>query len=112
MNRQMIIDHLALAEIHVAEGKLIVEGQRRRVAEHICKGRPIDVSEALLEQFENCLAMHIADRDRLQKALEEMADGPAAARRLNEQAKEFRRKAAECDRLAEASSDNFIAGEY
>ena len=41
-----------------------------------------------------------------------MADGPAAARRLNEQAEEFRSKAAECQRLAEASSDNFIAGEY
>jgi hypothetical protein len=35
------------------------------VAEHVRKGRSVSVSEALLEQFEKVLEMHIADRDRL-----------------------------------------------
>ena len=67
----MIIDHLKLAERHVSEAEILVEDQRRRIAEHIYKGRPIEVSEALLEQFEKCLAMHISDRDRLLKELDE-----------------------------------------
>jgi hypothetical protein len=70
-DRQMIIDHLALAERHVAEGELIVEGQRRRIAEQICRGHSIELSEALLEQFEKVLEMHITDRDRLLKELNE-----------------------------------------
>ena len=65
MDRQTIIDHLELAERHVSAGKLLVEDQRRRVAEHVRKGRSVSVSEALLEQFEKVLEMHIADRDRL-----------------------------------------------
>jgi hypothetical protein len=69
----MIIDHLALAERHVAAGELIVEGQRRRIAEQICRGRSIELSEALLEQFEKVLEMQIADRDRLLKELNESA---------------------------------------
>jgi hypothetical protein len=72
-DRHMIIDHLALAERHVAAGELIVEGQRRRIAEHIGRGRSIELSEALLEQFEKVLEMQIADRDRLLKELNESA---------------------------------------
>ena len=69
MDRQKIIDCLGLAE------KLITEDQRRRVAEHIREGRPVSESKTLLDEFEKALAMHIADRDRLLKAL----DDPASA---------------------------------
>jgi len=72
MDRQMIIDHLELAERHVSEGAAHVEQQRQLVERLAHEGHYTDRSEAILAQFEDLLAMHIADRDRLQKTLEEI----------------------------------------
>jgi len=65
----MIMDHLELAVRHVAEGTARVARQRQRVTELICDGLPSPESKALLKEFEEILALHIADRDRLPKEL-------------------------------------------
>jgi hypothetical protein len=73
MDRQMIIDHLELAERHVAEGASRVGRQRQLLTELICDGLPSLQSKLLLKTFEECLAMHIADRERLLKELNKIA---------------------------------------
>ena len=70
-DRQMIIDHLERAERHVFEGTARVARQRQLLTELICDGLPSLQSKLLLKTFEECLAMHIADRDRLLKELDE-----------------------------------------
>jgi len=71
MDRQMIIDHLELAERHVAEGAARVGRQRQLVTELVCDDLPSRQSKELLKTLEEALAMHIADRDRLLKELDE-----------------------------------------
>jgi hypothetical protein len=73
MDRQWIIDHLEDAERHVAGSAARVARQRQLLTELICDGLPSLQSKALLVTFEECLAMHTADRDRLLKALRESA---------------------------------------
>ena len=70
-DRQMIIDHLARAERHVAEGAVRVLRQRQLLTELICDGLPSLQSKLLLKTFEELLVLQIADRDRLLKELDE-----------------------------------------
>jgi len=65
MDRQMILDHLEIAERHVSQGILHVERQRQIVAELARDGLPTALSKAILARFEELLAVHIVDRDRL-----------------------------------------------
>ncbi len=71
MDRDTILTHLALAEHHVAVGEVHVERQRLIVEELERDGHAQTLNEAkeLLKRFEEVLALHIEDRDRLKKML-------------------------------------------
>jgi hypothetical protein len=51
MDRQMVLDHLALAERHIAEGKIAIERQQTLIAELEQGGHDITMSRQLLSQF-------------------------------------------------------------
>ncbi len=70
-DRVQLREHLALAERHVAEGERVVARQREIVAELERDGHDAAAAQArqLLAQFEELLALHVADRDRLRKEL-------------------------------------------
>jgi hypothetical protein len=69
MEREMLIEHLSQAERHVAEGEMVVERQRSLVENLARDGHDTSKQAALLQQFEERLAMHIKDRDRVLKEL-------------------------------------------
>jgi hypothetical protein len=69
MDRQMLMEHLSQAERHVAEGMMHVEKQRTLVENMASEGHDTSDHEALLQQFEKTLALHIKIRDRLQRQL-------------------------------------------
>jgi hypothetical protein len=69
MEREMLIEHLSQAERHVAEGEMVVERQRNLVENLARDGHDTSKQAALLQQFEERLAMHIKDRDRVLKEL-------------------------------------------
>ena len=71
MDRQILLDHLALAERHVAEGERHVARQRDLVAELERDGHETGMARALLQKFEELLAIHKADRDRLRHEVQE-----------------------------------------
>ena len=64
-DRQMILDHLRLAESHVSLGQEHIVRQRQLVAELKRDGHDPGDAGKLLAQFEELQAMHVADRDRL-----------------------------------------------
>jgi hypothetical protein len=71
VDREMIMEHLSTADRHVAEGEMHVERQRILV-ENLARDRhDTKQAEALLKQFEEVLALHMQDRDRLLKELAE-----------------------------------------
>jgi hypothetical protein len=65
MDRQTLLDHLALAERHVSEGEIHVTRQRELVAKMERGGHETGLARALLLKFGELLAIHKADRDRL-----------------------------------------------
>jgi hypothetical protein len=67
MHRKMLQDHLAAAERHLDEAEWYVATQREHVSQLERDG--IDTAEParLLAELEELLAMHVADRDRLQR---------------------------------------------
>lgn len=65
MNRAMLEDHLTQAERHVVKGLEYVARQRELVGRLERDGHDIGRASALLVQFEELQAMHVADRDRL-----------------------------------------------
>jgi hypothetical protein len=69
MDRAMLADTLAAAERHLAEAGRQVANQRDLVAALERDGHDADQPTQLLEHFEEVLAMHLADRDRLRKEL-------------------------------------------
>ena len=71
IKRRAMMDHLLQVEHHVMQGQRHVERQREIVAK-LEKIRSADANSAraLLAQFEDMQAMHIADRDRLYRELE------------------------------------------
>jgi hypothetical protein len=69
MMRTVYIEHLALAERHIAAGRRHVTRQRQIVDELAADGHDTRLSLDLLQRFEALLALHIEDRDRLLKAL-------------------------------------------
>ena len=72
MHRKMLIDHLAQAERHIAEGKVHVARERQIVEDLGRDSKDAGRSRKLLEQFEDTLETHIEERDRL---LTELAEG-------------------------------------
>jgi hypothetical protein len=71
MDRELLKQHLDLAEKHIAEGIAHVERQRRIVEELQRGGEDIRRSADLLELFEETLRTHIDERDRLVAELAE-----------------------------------------
>ncbi len=66
----MIEEHLALAKGHAARGQRIIEEQHRLIAWLEQDGHDTSQARALLREFEQMQALHLADRDRLEKELE------------------------------------------
>ena len=65
MDRQMLAEHLTLAEAHVEQGIRHIERQREIIAELARDGHDTASARDLLRQFEETLKLHIGDRDRI-----------------------------------------------
>jgi len=71
MHREILIDHLAQAERHIAEGRVHVDRQRQIVEDLVRDDKDAGRSRKLLELFEDTLEGHIEERDRLLRELAE-----------------------------------------
>jgi hypothetical protein len=71
MDRQQVRQHLALADEHGALGAKHVARQREIIAELHRDGHDTTTACALLAQFEEMPAMHVADRDRLLRRVQD-----------------------------------------
>jgi hypothetical protein len=71
MDRNMMLDHLAQAQRHIAEAERHVARQREIVAHLERDGHDTSSSRKLLDQFEQLYALHVEDRDRIQKEVDE-----------------------------------------
>ena len=71
MDRAMFEQHLAQAEGHISLGERHIARQRELVSE--LERGPYDTTEArlLLANFEEVQKMHVVDRDRLRRELEQ-----------------------------------------
>lgn len=69
MNRELLQDHLRLAERHVVQGAELVEKQRRLIERLARDGHDTAAARAVLQTFEETQAMHVADCARLSKEL-------------------------------------------
>jgi len=69
VDRQTIIDRLELADWHVAEGTFHVNRQRRLIEALTREHQDTTQANEILKKFEEILATHTADRDRLLKEL-------------------------------------------
>ncbi|MGE3873589.1 MAG: hypothetical protein AB7F74_11600 [Parvibaculaceae bacterium] len=65
----MILDHLALAERHVAQGRQHIAQQKQIIIALESGGHDTTEAKRLLLNFEDVQKMHLADRDRLKKEL-------------------------------------------
>jgi hypothetical protein len=74
MDRATIELHLASAEEHVALGVDNVERQREIILKLQLDGHDTVEAQRLLVYFEEQLATHVADRDRLRKELAEISN--------------------------------------
>jgi hypothetical protein len=70
-NRQLWQEHLALAERPVTEAEHHVNRQRQVIADLERHGHDTESARYLLSQFEEMLAIQVADRDRLRGDLGE-----------------------------------------
>ena len=72
MDREILIEHLTMAERHVADGERVLRHQRGVIRE-LRRDRHgeslINAAERLLRSFEEMQNMHIADLARLRKEL-------------------------------------------
>jgi hypothetical protein len=69
MDRAMLQDRLAAAERHVSEAERHVANQREHVSQLEREGHETGHAKRLLEQLEEVLAIHVAERDRLREEL-------------------------------------------
>lgn len=72
IGRGALLDHLAMAERHIAQGAAIIDKQKLLILELERDGHDTHRSRALLRQFEDVQHLHIADRDRLIAELAEL----------------------------------------
>ena len=70
MDRAILLERLAQAERHVAEGLQHIARQRTVIANLERHGHDTNQARGLLAQFQSTQALHIADRDQLKKELE------------------------------------------
>lgn len=78
MDRETLERHLALAEHHVDQGGGHLEKQRMILADLERDGHDPEQGRRLLTALEKTQQLHIADRDRLIRALDEL--GPRQRR--------------------------------
>ena len=69
LNIAHLRDSLAMAERHLASGNRVVIRQKQLISELAAGGHDIIEARALLARFEELLAFHLADRDRLVAAI-------------------------------------------
>jgi hypothetical protein len=69
MDPKLIMDHLAQAEVHVAQGANHVKRQRQLVEDLARDGHDTTGSSALLDLFKELQDLHVQDRDRLRAEL-------------------------------------------
>jgi hypothetical protein len=72
LNRTLVSEHLEQARRHVAKAERLLAHQREIIAERERDGHDTARSRQLLDQFEQFYAMHVVERDRLEKELAEM----------------------------------------
>ena len=72
MRRAMLLEHLALAQKHVADGERHVRRQRELVAELDRDGHDTWQAKDLLRLFEELQVIHVSGRDRLLNELSEL----------------------------------------
>ena len=65
----MILEHLAKAERHVRDGALLLQEQREIMQGMLLRGEDVTLARELMAESERTQALHLADRDRLRKAL-------------------------------------------
>jgi hypothetical protein len=71
MQLETIIDHLAMAERHVAEGYGRIHKQRDLVDRLRTEGHDLATAEGLLSEMQKVQTACIADRDRLRALLDQ-----------------------------------------
>ena len=65
MDRAMLLDHLAMAERHIADGEKILADRRSRIERVRAIGHDTAEAEKALADFEEAQTVYIADRERL-----------------------------------------------
>jgi hypothetical protein len=73
MDKAMILEHLALAERHIAQGRRTIAHQKQIILDLKNGGHDTTMARSLLASFKDIQKMHIADRDRLKKELADYA---------------------------------------
>ena len=66
---QMLEQHLAQAERHVADGERLLEKQRAMIERRQGEGLDVELATQLLAEMEYTQRLHIEDRDRLRSEL-------------------------------------------
>ena len=69
MDKAMLEAHLAQAERHVAKGEEHIRRQHQIICDLQAGGHDVSTAIAVLDQFEEMLLAHMADRDRLRQTL-------------------------------------------
>jgi hypothetical protein len=69
MDRQTMLEHLAMAERHVTEGEIHLSRQRALVAEWDRDGHDTADARAILATMLETQRLHVEDRDRMLKEL-------------------------------------------
>jgi hypothetical protein len=72
MNRQMLLDHLALAESRVAMGDVRLERERASIEERRRNGLDVKEAERLLRNLEQSQRIHRNYLDVIRKALAQL----------------------------------------
>ena len=73
MKRQLLEEHMAMSDRHVALGAQHIERQRKLVAELERDGHDTALAKWLLRQLEELQVLHIQTRDRLREELQQPA---------------------------------------
>jgi hypothetical protein len=71
MDRAILEQHLLEAEGHVSQGERHVRDERELIARLERQGHDTTEAIRLLRQFEELQTLHVSDRERLQRELEE-----------------------------------------
>lgn len=78
MDRHILLDHLAQADRHVDQGERHLAQQRAQVDALERDGHDATVARELLDTLEQTQVLHLADRDRIRRELND--EGWPAAR--------------------------------